>query len=665
MHRTAWFLAVALLAPPLPAAQEASSASPRRIAAPAPSAARAFARAEDLLADPDADRGPLAVDVRLSPAELDGAGGFGSVVVELVLSLDRRRSLTGPLRVTLLAATLEGNLVSSQKTVEEPGDLATADVWTFRDGLELDDELHAAVALVEDLGGDLWGGAPARLVAEPFVAPPGQTVLVHDLLDPAATTTPADGPEEASPGRAAVPAPAPAPARVVAVLPPRERPATGRTRIQTLVTTEAVARVDFYLDGESAGSDERAPFSVTLDLGSEARPHTVRAVALDRSGTVLGEHTLELNEASATPFAVAITTLRAAAGGADGGSATEVEAAITVPAGETLERVEVYRNEERVARLEAPPYRATVAGEAGPSDYVRVLAFLASGATAEDVRFLTGDVAGERVEVNLVELFTVVTGRDGQPVEGLGPEDFEIEVSGERQTIERFQLADEVPLTLALVVDTSESMWSLMIDTQQAAGRFLVDTLIPGDRALLVAFSDRPRLISPPSADVRVLLQSFGRLKAGGATALYDSIVFSLVQLQEASERNDGRRAVVLLSDGQDYGSRFRPRRVIDDARAQGTPVYVISLAGLYNERGSVRKPDVEAITGHTGGRTFYIDDPRSLAGAYDQINRELRTQYVLAFATERPLTEKELRSIRVRTKRRGLDVRVAVQPGQ
>jgi hypothetical protein len=104
---------------------------------------------------------------------------------------------------------------------------------------------------------------------------------------------------------------------------------------------------------------------------------------------------------------------------------------------------------------------------------------------------------------------------------------------------------------------------------------------------------------------------------------------------------------------------------VIDDARAQGTPVYVISLAGLYNERGSVRKPDLETIVSHTGGRIYYISDVAELASAYDQINRELRTQYILAFGTERPLTESELRSIRLRMRRPGLEARVAVEPAR
>ncbi len=697
-------LVLFLLAP----TARSSAQTPRRVAPPAPSAAQAFARAEALLEDPSAPAGDLPVAVRMAYDPVDPYRVHLEAQVDLGATA-AEPPLAGPIRITLLAATLEGDLVSAQKTVEDPGAqsaLTGADAWAYRDVLDVSDELHAAVAVVEDLGSGRWGAGSARLATLPWsdrsdsAEPADRTLAVHDALAPppspgeepgriAAAPTPPT-PTAAPDAEPRVPAglpsdwslpPRPAPgarpggsapagARVIAVLPPRDRPATGRTRFETLITTGAVERVEFFLDGELAGEDDRPPFNATLDLGPEPRPHTVRAVAYGRGGGVLGEHTLEVNSASATPFAVTITALDA---GADG---TEVEAAVSLPVDGTLARVEVYRNEELVARLAEPPYRARIPAEPGaepdPADFVRIVAYLADGTQAEDVRFLSGEVAGERVEVNLVEIFAVVTGEDGEPVEGLGPDDFEIRLGRETMPIERFQRADDVPLTLALAVDTSESMWPLMIDTRQAAARFLVNTLIPDDEALLVAFSNRPRLIAPASGDVQALLRSFASLQAGGATALYDSIVFSLVQLEEASggggrspDRSRGRRAVVLLTDGQDYGSRFRPRRVIGDARAQGTPVYVISMAGLYNERGSVRKPDLEAIAENTGGRTYYIGDASELPGAYAQINRELRTQYILAFGTERPLTERELGSIRLRVKRPGLEVRTAVEPSR
>jgi Ca-activated chloride channel homolog len=667
-------LAVLLALLAFPGFLEAAQVPVRRAAAAPPSAAAAMARAERLLEDASAPAGTLPVACRIALASTPEGGapttGAGQVVFEVTLALDREAPPAGPFRVTLLAATLEGDLTSAQRTLALAAGMSPEtgpDSWTFREALEVGDELYGAVAVVEDLASGEWGAVTAELAEDlAWHAPAPPDAAPPTAAGPAPTTPPDPQPSAPAPARPtaraapAPPAPSPA-ARVIALLPPRERPATGRTRFQTLITTDAIDRVEFFLDGEPAGADETAPYSVTLDLGPEARPHTVRAVAYERSGRVLGEHTLELNRASARAFSVTIRELAATPAGS-----WELEAEVVLPAGAALDRVEIYRNEELLARLREPPFRASVPGaEAGPSDFVRAAAYLTDGAAAEDVRFLGAGVAGERVEVNLVELFAVVTGKDGEPVEGLTAADFEILVDGKPRPVERFQHADEVPLTLGLAVDTSGSMWPLMIDTSQAASRFLVNTLIPGDRALLVAFSNRPRLVAGPSGDLQTLLQGFGRLSAEGATALYDSIVFSLVQLQETGEDPGGRRAVVLLTDGQDYGSRFRPRRVIDDARAQGTPVYVISLAGLYNERGSVRRPDLESIVGNTGGRIYYIGDVSELARAYAQINRELRTQYALAFATDRPLTDSQLRSLRVEMKRPGLEARVAIEPGR
>ncbi|MFP3942077.1 MAG: VWA domain-containing protein, partial [Thermoanaerobaculia bacterium] len=558
--------------------------------------------------------------------------------------------------------------------------------WVFRDVLELPDELYGAAAVLEDLGADperRWGGARAELAAGELELPPGSAaarstgtpVEGHDVVvhDARRQEAPADTPDEAEPADASPRA------QVIAVLPPRGRLVTGRTEFDTLVTTDAVKSVEFFLNGEAAGVDERAPFSATLDLGPEVRPHTVRVVARDRSGLALGDHSVQVNPGSGERFSIRITALGPAprnpesepgsAGEAQGGGHGEVqvEARVSLPPGGALERVEVYRNDTLVATLAEPPFRARLPAGGGTqdaADFARVVAVLEDGSQAEDVRFLGTGAVAERVEVNLVELFAVVTGSEDQPVAGLGPEDFEILLDGEPQPVERFLLADEVPLTLGLAIDTSGSMLALMIDAKQAAARFLVNTLIPRDRALLVAFSDRPRVIAEPTGEVSTLLERFGNLHATGATALYDSIVFTLVQLRDsATDLETSRRAVVLLTDGEDQGSRFSTRRVIDGARAEASPVYVISLAGLYNERGSVRKPDLEAITQHTGGRVYYIADVEDLGDAYTQINRELRTQYFMTIATDRPLTQDEVRSIEVRATRPGHRVRFTVGP--
>lgn len=448
--------------------------------------------------------------------------------------------------------------------------------------------------------------------------------------------------------------------RLLVILPPRERPAVGKVEIQTLVTTDAVSKVAFYLDGTQVGTDDREPFKATLDLGPEAKTHTIRAVALGEDGHELGSHQITVNRRVAR-FDVRITGLETAPASTPGGpGSVNVAARVTVPPGGSVARVEFYRNQQLLTTLTSPPWRATLplaSATPAPDDYVRVVGYLADGSSLEDVQLLSQGVAAERVEVNLVQLFVVVTNEDGEPVQGLKRGDFKIRFHGQEQPIERFQVADDVPLTLGLLIDTSGSMDVLLTDAERAAARFLINTLIPKDRAFLVSFANRPHLLQPATGDLNRLLQRFAVLRAGGATALYDSIVFSTVQLWD----QPGRRAVVLLTDGYDEGSHMPIRRVIQYSRLVGAPVYIVSLAGLYNERGSVRRTDLEAITDHTGGRVYYINDISKLAGAYDQINRELRSQYVLAFPTDHPLTEGELDEIAVKVDRKGVDVRTAV----
>ena len=703
-----------------------------------------FDRVRTLLENPDGPAGdlPLQCTVRLQATPSDtGAGGRTELPIEILLDLRGLEAPPDRLRVTLAAATIEGELATFQETVTPDFALAAAgtgtgtaagapeqapEMWLYRGHVELADEVQGAAAVVEAVDAGRWGGCYARLTDSPLAPPAGLRVAIYDpaagepgsaagpgstrrgtavasgptrsagstesagstgagagtATEPETTETPEEAAERAvrlppRPGRQRsrlraperVPAELASDGGLIVLLPPKDRPARGRTEIDTMVTSELVRSAVFYLDGKEAATDERPPFSTTLDLGDTVAPHTIRVVARDRSGTPMGEHQITLNRRSA-PFDVAITGVHpvhshrpAALPGQ--GDFIQVDARVEVPPDKTLDRVEFYENETLVDTVRQPPWTARLpasrGGEPDPAAYVRVLAVLADGDSLEDVRLLSAGTPSERVEVNLVQLFAVVTNPDGAAVEGLGPDDFQVTVGGERRKVERFQVADDVPLTLGLLIDTSGSMDTLMLDAKQAAGRFLLQTLIRGDQAFLVDFADRPKLLQAPTGDTSALLGSFSRLLAGGATALYDAIVYSVAQIQETT----GRRALVLVTDGFDEGSRFTTRRAIHDARRLAVPIYVISLAGLYNERGTVHRSDLEAITEHTGGRVYYIHDKGELTAAYDEINRELRSQYVLAFGTERFLTEDELSKVKLDVARKGLDVRWTAGSGQ
>jgi VWFA-related protein len=204
-------------------------------------------------------------------------------------------------------------------------------------------------------------------------------------------------------------------------------------------------------------------------------------------------------------------------------------------------------------------------------------------------------------------------------------------------------------------------MWALMTDTKKAGAQFLGATVGPLDRAFLVDFDSRPRLAQATTGDLLELFSTFSSLEPSGLTAMYDAIIFSMLQFEEA----EGRKALVLLTDGDDVQSRYGPRRCIQVGKQLGVPVYILSLAGIQNPRRGLRKIDLEGVTEGTGGRIFYISKMEQLDEAYAQINEELRSQYILSFSTERALEAGELRKIKVEVAGEELSARTVVSGQQ
>ncbi len=441
---------------------------------------------------------------------------------------------------------------------------------------------------------------------------------------------------------------------VVRIIPPRRQPATGSTRFDTLISSPEVRRVIFFLDGKQVAEDRLRPYNARLNLASPARTQEVRVEAWGRGGEVLlGKDSFEVNRLDA-PFRVWIRNLRPRAGGAE----TDLEVEVTVPADGQLSRVEVYRNEQLVETLSQPPFRARIAtANAGPSDWIRVAAYLADGRTIDDVVLLASDAGGEEVEVNLVEIRLVVTDEMGAPVEDLRQDEFEILLDDRPRTLDSLAYADDVPLLMGLVIDTSGSMRLLMPATQRAAARFLSDTLRPEDQAFLVDFDQQPRLRQPITGDMGELIRGLGQLNPEGATALYDAVVFSMLQF----ERQPGRKALVVLSDGDDRDSRYGPKNGIEMGRKTGVPVYIIGLGALDDIPRTYPKRELRKLTSETGGRLYFVDSVDQLSQAYAEINAELRSQYTVRFYADRDLAPADLRQLEVRLRRPGLRARVVL----
>lgn len=636
--RTAWTLACLLLF--LPIASSAQESPLQRLLAGGPSNGGLEVEAACVLAPPEAQ-----------------AAGRLRCVLQVIVWLEDSDPLTPEaglqLEVAVGSAERAEPLVLRQPLDAPP---AGTRVWVTLIPLEVPASVRDLLAVVtngETWGaGEIWGGSPVEVGSDLLAVPASAAITEGAPLSSfaaASASSPSSGSRQSGPA-------SPAKRSAVRLVPPAREPVSGSTSIDALVATDEVERVVFLLDGQQVDEDTRAPFRGRVPLASPPREQTVRAVAYDRLDYDLGSDELVVNRSN-IPFRVRITRL-------DGDPATgsvELAATVNVPSGQQLERVEVYRNETLIRRLDGAEGQSlelevpTV--DPGPTDYLRVAAFLADGTSSEDVVLLSARGVTERLEVNLVELFVVATNQRGEPVRGLQQEDFTVRLDGKPVEVQSFSYADDVSLLLGLVIDSSGSMENQMLETKQAAGQFLGTVLEAEDQAFLVDFDSQPRLLHDTSNDLRELLSSFRRLQPGGATALYDSVVFSLIQFGA----DPGRKALVVLTDGDDYRSRFSPNRAIRDARTAGVPVYLIVLGEERQIRRTLAVSDLEELTEETGGRVFLVSEPHLLGDAYKRIERELRSQYRLSFTTEELLTEEQRGKIEVRVKREKLVVRTVV----
>lgn len=415
----------------------------------------------------------------------------------------------------------------------------------------------------------------------------------------------------------------------------------GKTEVEALVLSPEVIKVAFYVDDEPMGDRNRPPFRAHVRFADPPSEQTLRVVALGERGRELGRHEVTVNRHD-PPFGVRIVRLDA---DPEPGFA-EVEVAVTVPRGAALEQVEILVAETSVAVSETAtsdtaPFTARVPLTAGNGTVVRAEATLVDGRRIDDAAVVGGALT-EEVAVNLVELQALVTSRNGRPLSGLVKDDFEIRQDKTVQTIDRFYRADDVALSIALLVDSSGSMAPIWDRTVEASWRFLDSVLLTRDRALLVEFDDAIRLAHGLTGEPQAIVEALGAIVPEGGTALYDSMLFSLLQLVEVP----GRRALVVISDGVDFGSRSQPERVVEVARRLGVPIYIVSLpsgGGGRNaalSRGGVQAAapvgaDLRLLAEPTGGRVFRVPSSQGLTRALAQIGEELRNQYVLSYYAE------------------------------
>lgn len=416
---------------------------------------------------------------------------------------------------------------------------------------------------------------------------------------------------------------------------------TGMVRIEALTTGKNIAKMSFFLDDIPILTKKSPPWNVELDLGKTPRARILRLEAFDAAGnslatdeTVLnaGDHRFSVRLSEPRPNKKYVKSLRA-------------QAEIVVPKGDVVERVELYLNETLLATLYQPPWTLPVLlPEEGELAYVRAVAYRPDGSSAEDLVFVNAPDNLENVEVDFVELYTLVV--DGsRPVQGLGEKDFQIFEDEVPQTLVRFEKVDNLPIHAAVLLDISASMEPQLDAARRAALQFFERTVKPRDRAALFTFNDHPSLAAPFTNEVKSLGAALASTKAERGTSLYDAVIFALYGFNGIN----GQKALVLLSDGKDESSRFTYDDMLDYARRSRVAIYPIGLALAKVDMDVRRK--LNKLAEETGGRSFFLDQPSELDAAYQQIEIELRSRYLLAYQSSNTGASQAFRTIEVKTK--------------
>ena len=314
--------------------------------------------------------------------------------------------------------------------------------------------------------------------------------------------------------------------------------------------------------------------------------------------------------------------------------------ALVDPEGSRIEAVEFFLDYQLVARLTAPPYRVEVdVGEESRRHRLEVVARPDRGEPETAVLVTAAVAIDDQVDVRLRQLYVTVT-RDGRRVLDLEPGDFTIRDAGQPQEIVTFTRGD-IPFTAVVLLDASGSMAGENLATAIAGARLFTERMRPLDEVKLLLFSDR-RLRETPFTNLAslVALQT-GNLEAGDGTALQDMLFLALKRL----DQRQGRRVVLLLSDGVDVDSVVTMADVATALRRIGALLYWVRLhppgesrvsrISIWRDATAHARAiaALESAVGESGGRVVPVASRGAIGPAFAEILEELRQQYVLGYS--------------------------------
>jgi Ca-activated chloride channel family protein len=260
-----------------------------------------------------------------------------------------------------------------------------------------------------------------------------------------------------------------------------------------------------------------------------------------------------------------------------------------------------------------------------------------------------GDDQTLQVNVDLVNIPVSVADKKGKYVTNLKKEDFKVFEDDRLQTITNFSNENNLPLTIALLVDTSGSIRDKLRFEQEAAIEFFYSTLQRGkDKAMVISFDSGVELNQDFTDDPEKLAEAVRKIRAGGGTSLYDAVYLAVNQKLAATA---GRRVIILITDGDDNSSRVSLTETLEAAQKNDVSIYSIStnssayFGSKEQERGD---KTLKKFSEETGGKPFFPLKIEDLASSFLNIHDELRSQYQLGYRPTNARADGTFRRIRV-----------------
>jgi len=271
----------------------------------------------------------------------------------------------------------------------------------------------------------------------------------------------------------------------------------------------------------------------------------------------------------------------------------------------------------------------------------------ASGANLQQTDTASEDDSTFRVNVKLVNVYVTVTDQRGAPVGNLAQGNFQLLEDGHPQKISVFSKESELPLSIALQIDTSLSTRRDLPLEINSARRFAHAILRPQDAMAVYGISEVADEIVPFTSDMKVIDRGIERIHMGSATAVYDAIFVA----SQALEERQGRKVLVLITDGGDTVSQTDYREALRAAQISEAVVYSIIVVPIEASAGRDTGGEHALIqlSEDTGGKYFYATTLPQLDEAFRTISDELRTQYLLAYYPASRLAESDYRHIEVK----------------